>query len=57
MCSGTNPSLDTLINTKMLNANERSNTPEPIMAVTVLDKKFLPSPLIKNPNKGNNGIQ
>lgn len=37
--------------------NDKISVPQPISTTAVLESKFLPSPLIKKPIKGNNGIK
>jgi hypothetical protein len=47
----------TSLKSNKLVINEAINTPQPTMITAVRDKKFLPSPLIKNPIKGSSGIK
>ncbi len=51
------PGADTSLKTKRLITNEAINTPHPTMFTSVLERKFLPNPLIRKPTSGSSGIR
>jgi hypothetical protein len=53
----TNPSFETARKIKTLKQKEIKTTPLPIIPTSVLERDFLPSPLIKKPIKGRRGTR
>jgi hypothetical protein len=42
--------------TQMLKTKDANTVPQPVIAITGFDKKFLPNPTMRNPSKGKKGI-
>jgi len=54
---GVAPGAATSLNTRRLITKEAINTPQPTMFTSILERKFLPNPLIRKPTSGRSGIR